>query len=158
MRSETRRTQRSTLALPSRARMRRTDFPGALRLTDLLEPPGRLGDSGVIFVLAKLLVGRFRFGADDGAQAIDADVGFAGSERWRRRHELKRGMGSSTTDRKFRSTDRGTASMSSSLSRFSGWRSQSLSLGEGLTDLTGARDGTRADGVLDRGRRRLFSF
>ena len=43
-------------------------------------------------------------------------------------------------------------------SRFSGWHSQSLSLGEGLTDLTGARDGTRADAVLDRGRRRLFSF
>src|ERR1700691_4421777 len=41
-------------------------------------------------------------------------------------------------------------SMSSSLSRFSGWRSRSLSLGEGLTDSTGARDGTRADGVLDR--------
>ena len=36
--------------------------------------------------------------------------------------------------------------------------SRSLSLGEGLTDSTGARDGTRADGVLDRGRRRLFSF
>ncbi len=49
-------------------------------------------------------------------------------------------------------------SMSSSLSRFSGWRSRSLSLGEGLTDSTGARDGTRADGGLDRGRRRLFSF
>ena len=48
--------------------------------------------------------------------------------------------------------------MSSSLSRFSGWRSPSLSLGEGLTDSTGARDGARADGVLDRGRRRLFSF
>ena len=48
--------------------------------------------------------------------------------------------------------------MSSSLFRFSGWRSRSLSLGEGLTDLHGARDGTRADGVLDRGRRRLFSF
>ena len=48
--------------------------------------------------------------------------------------------------------------MSSSLSRFSGCRSRSLSLGEGLTDLTGARDGTRAHGVLDRGRRRLFSF
>ena len=59
--------QRSTLALPSRARMRRTDFPGALRWTDLLEPPGRR--DLVIFVLAKLLVGRFRFGADDGAQA-----------------------------------------------------------------------------------------
>src|SRR5580700_1444383 len=48
--------------------------------------------------------------------------------------------------------------MSRSLSRFSGWRSRSLSLGEGLTDSTGARDGTRADGVLDGGRRRLFSF
>ena len=48
--------------------------------------------------------------------------------------------------------------MSSSLSRFSGWRSRSLSLGEGRPDLTGARDGTRADGVLDRGRRRQFSF
>ena len=47
--------------------------------------------------------------------------------------------------------------MSSSLSRFSGCL-RSLSLGEGLTDLTGARDGTRADGVLDRGRRRLFLF
>jgi hypothetical protein len=35
---------------------------------------------------------------------------------------------------------------------------RSLSLGEGLTDSTGARDGTRADAVLDRGRRRLFSF
>jgi len=31
-------------------------------------------------------------------------------------------------------------------------------LGEGLTYSTGARDGTRADGVLDRGRRRKFSF
>src|ERR1700684_1595257 len=49
-------------------------------------------------------------------------------------------------------------SMSRSLSRFSGWRSRSLSLGEWLTDSTGARDGTRADGVLDRGRRRKFSF
>jgi hypothetical protein len=48
--------------------------------------------------------------------------------------------------------------MSSSLSRFSGWRSRSLSLGEGLTDSTGARDGTRADAVLDRGRRRLLAF
>ena len=48
-------------------------------------------------------------------------------------------------------------SMSSSLSRFSVWRSRSLSLGEGLPDSTGARDGTRADGGLDRGRRRLFS-
>ena len=52
------------------------------------------------------------------------------------------------------STSVGWLSMSSSLSRFSGWRSRSLSLGEGLLDSTGARDGTRADGVLDRGRRR----
>ena len=37
-------------------------------------------------------------------------------------------------------------------------RSRSLSLGEGLPDSTGAPDGTRAAGVLDRGRRRLFSF
>ena len=50
------------------------------------------------------------------------------------------------------------SSMSSSLSRFSGWRSRSLSLGEGLTDSTGARDGTRAVGVMDRGRRRLLAF
>src|ERR1700678_646834 len=48
-------------------------------------------------------------------------------------------------------------SMSSSLSRFSGWRSRSLSLGEALTDSTGARDGTRADAVLDRGRGRLLA-
>ena len=58
-------------------------------MTDLLEPPGRARGDLVIFVLAKLLVGRFRFGADDGAQAIDADVGFAGSERWRRRDRAK---------------------------------------------------------------------
>ena len=37
--------------------------------------------------------------------------------------------------------------MSSSLSRFSGCRSRSLSLGEGLPD---SRDGTRADGVGSR--------
>jgi hypothetical protein len=53
---------------------------------------------------------------------------------------------------------RWASTMSSSLSRFSGWRSRSLSLGEGLTDSTGARDGTRADAVLDRGRRRFFHF
>ena len=52
----------------------------------------------------------------------------------------------------------GDFSMSSSLSPifrlalavFIPWR--------GLTDSTGARDGTRADGVLDRGRRRLLFF
>src|SRR5271155_2178626 len=49
-------------------------------------------------------------------------------------------------------------SMSSSLSRFSGWRSRSLSLGEGLTDSTGARDGTRADGVLIEGGADFFLF
>ena len=54
--------------------------------------------------------------------------------------------------------DRGQILNVESLSRFPGWRSRSLSLGEGLADSTGARDGTRADGVLDRGRRRLFSF
>jgi hypothetical protein len=89
----------------------------------------------------------------------DADVGFAwsgggdsaGADR------AQGATGSSTTDRKICSTDSG-GSMSSSLSRFSGWRSRSLSLGEGLTDSTGARDGTRADGVLDRGRRRLVSL
>jgi hypothetical protein len=45
--------------------------------------------------------------------------------------------------------------MSSSLSRFSGW---TLSLGEGLPDSTGAGDGTRAAGVLDRGRAGNFLF
>ena len=57
-----------------------------------------------------------------------------------------------------RQNDYYSLSMSGSLSRFSGWRSRSLSLSEGLTDSTGARDGTRADAVLDRGRRRLFHF
>ena len=39
------------------------------------------------FLFSGIVVGRFRFGADDGAQAIDADVGFAGLERrrWCRR-------------------------------------------------------------------------
>ena len=64
-------------------------FPGALRQSDLLEPPGRRCGCWRRrhFLLAELLVGRFRFGADDGALAIDADVGFAGSERrrWCRR-------------------------------------------------------------------------
>ena len=47
----------------------------------------------------------------------------------------QRATGSSTTDRKICSTVSGDL-MSSSLSRFSGWRSRSLSLGEGLTDST----------------------
>ena len=85
------------------------------------------------------------------ASASGGDGGVAGSLS-----EVQRPTGSSTAIAKFCSTD--GSSMSSSLSRFSGWRSRSLSLGEGLTDSTGARDGTRADGVLDRGRRRLFSF
>jgi hypothetical protein len=96
--------------------------------------------------------------ADAGARAIgaDADGGFAwsGRRRWCRRRSSAASYRVIDNDRKFRSTDSG--SMSSSLSRFSGWRSRSLSLGEGLPDSTGARDGTRADGVLDRGRRRLF--
>ena len=48
--------------------------------------------------------------------------------------------------------------MSSSLSRFSGWRSRSLSLGEGLTDLTGARDGTRAAWCVGSRAAPAFSF
>ena len=61
-------------------------FPGALRRSDLLEPAwSALPAAGdvVIFVLAKLLIGRFWFGADAGVQAVDADVGFAGSGRRR---------------------------------------------------------------------------
>ena len=90
-----------TCAAVSRAHEARR-FPGALRRSDLLEPPGRRCGCGdvVIFVLAKLLIGKFWFGADAGAQAVDADVGFAGSERMAPAPiELKRGMGSSTTDR-----------------------------------------------------------
>ena len=56
------------------------------------------------------------------------------------------------------STFAGVLNVELSLPIFRLPRSRSLSLGEGLTDSTGARDGTRADGVLDRGRRRLFSF
>src|ERR1700691_898326 len=76
--------QRSTLSLPSRAREARR-FLGALRQSDLLEPPGRRCGCWRRrhFFFAELLLGRFRFGADDGAVAIDAYVGFAGSGRWR---------------------------------------------------------------------------
>ena len=56
------------------------------------------------------------------------------------------------------STFAGVLNVELSLPIFRLPRSRSLSLGEGLTDSTGARDGTRADGVLDRGRRRLFRF
>ena len=78
---------------PSRcphARARGATIPGSSEA----ERPARaawsalrlLATSSFLF-LAELLVGRFRFGADDGALAIDADVGFAGSERrrWCRR-------------------------------------------------------------------------
>jgi hypothetical protein len=66
-----------------------------------------------------------------------------------------RATGWRATAIRFQQFGEGARSMSSSLSRFSGWRSRSLSLSDGLTDSTGARDGTRADGGLDRGRRRL---
>ena len=56
------------------------------------------------------------------------------------------------------STFAGVLNVELSLPIFRLPRSRSLSLGEGLPDLTGAPDGTRAAGVLDRGRRRLFSF
>src|SRR6202041_3453488 len=82
---------------PSRcrhARARRADSWELLRQSDLLEPPGRRCGCWRRrhFFFAELLLGRFRFGADDGAVAIDADVGFAGSERrrWCRRRSSKR--------------------------------------------------------------------
>ena len=55
------------------------------------------------------------------------------------------------------STFAGVLNVELSLPNFGLPRSRSLSLGEGLPDSTGARDGTRAAGVLDRGRRRLFN-
>src|ERR1700683_1513803 len=72
-----------TFAAVSRAREARA---GSGELRRKAPCSSRLGGAAaagdvVIFVLAKLLVGRFRFGADDGAVAIDAYVGFAGSER-----------------------------------------------------------------------------
>jgi hypothetical protein len=63
----------------------------------------------VIFVLAKLLVGGFWFGADDGAQAVAADVGFAGSGRWCRRRSSAARYGVMTTDRKICCTYRAGA-------------------------------------------------
>ena len=89
-----------------------------------------------------------------------ADVGFTWSRRrrWCRRQSSAGRYGVIGNDRKFCSTDSGTYSMSNSLSRFSGGACGLYPLGQGLPDFTGARDGTRADGVLDRGRRRLFSF
>ena len=77
-----------TFAAVSRAREARR-FPGALRRSDLLEPPGRRCGCWRRRHLrfSELLTGRFWFGADDGAQAVAADVGFAGSgrRRWCRR-------------------------------------------------------------------------
>src|ERR1700685_2805103 len=65
------------------ARARRATIPGSSEA----DRPARAAWSAlrllvdvVIFVLAKLLVGRFWFGAGDGAQAVAADVGFAGSD------------------------------------------------------------------------------
>ena len=48
-----------------------------------------------------------------------------------------RATGWRATAIRFQQFGEGARSMSSSLSRFSGWRSRSLSLGEGLADLTG---------------------
>ena len=80
---------RSPSSLPSRARARRADSRGALRQTDLLEPPGRRCGCWRRrhFFLAELLLADSGCGADAGVQAIDADVGFAGLERrrWCRR-------------------------------------------------------------------------
>src|ERR1700684_1897579 len=77
---------RYSYSLPSRAR----EWLGGAMPTDLLEPPGRRcgcwSTSPVRFSLSRVVVRSFPFGADDGAQAIDADLGFAGSERrplWR---------------------------------------------------------------------------
>jgi hypothetical protein len=74
-----------TFAAVSRARKARagsSELRGRATCSSRLVGAAAAGDV-VIFVLAKLLVGRFRFGADDGAVAIDAYVGFAGSGRWR---------------------------------------------------------------------------
>jgi hypothetical protein len=73
-----------TFAAVTRAREARR-FPGALRQSDLLEPPGwRCGFWRRGHLRFSEIVGwRFWFGADDGAQAVAADVGFAGSGRWR---------------------------------------------------------------------------
>ena len=83
------------------------------------------------------------------------EVGRSGRSMMSAAAGAARATGSSATDRKFYSTYVGPAfhHFSHPLAR-----SRSLSLGEGLPDSTGARDGTRAAGVLDRGRRRLFSF
>jgi hypothetical protein len=107
-----RRGQRQPYSLPSRAPTRRELIRRALEA----DRPARAAGSALrllvdvaIFVLAKLLVGRFWSGADDGAQAVAADVGFAGSGRWRwcgRRSSATR-YGVMTTDRKICSTYRG---------------------------------------------------
>ena len=74
------------LSLPSRARARRADFRRSFpRQTDLLEPPGWRCGCWLTspFRFSEIVVRRFWFGADDGARAVAADVGFAGSGRWR---------------------------------------------------------------------------
>src|ERR1700733_5318265 len=105
-----------TFAAVSRAREARagsSELRGRATCSSRLVGAAAAGDV-VIFVLAKLLVGRFRFGADDGAQAVAADVGFAGSGRWRwcRRRSSAARYGVMTTDRKICSTYRGTAQRS----------------------------------------------
>src|SRR6204780_555684 len=72
-----------TFAAVARAREARagsSELRGRATCSSRLVGAAAAGDV-VIFVLAKLLVGRFRFGADDGAQAVAADVGFAGPGR-----------------------------------------------------------------------------
>src|ERR1700691_6299177 len=88
-------------------------YERALRQTDLLEPPGRRRGcwSTSSFLFSGIVVGRLWSGADDGAQAVAADVGFAGSGRWRwcRRRSSAARYGVMTTDRKICSTYRGGA-------------------------------------------------
>ena len=68
------------------ARARGAPIPGSSRrsatCSSRLVGAAAAGDV-VIFVLAKLLIRKFWFGADVGVQAVDADVGFAGSGRRR---------------------------------------------------------------------------
>ena len=100
-------------------------------------------------------------GADAGARAIgaDADGGFAwsGRRRWCRRRSSAASYRVIANDRKFRSTDSGSQCRALSADFPAGARGL-YPLARGCRNSTGARDGTRADGVLDPGRRRLFSF
>ena len=86
------------------------------------------------------------------------ELRLVGRRRWCRRRSRAGSYGVIGNDRQILQHRQWLGANVSSSLPFSGWRSRSLSLGEGLTELTGAPDGTRADGVLDRGRRRLFSF